>query len=184
MSYERHSSRCPYCARFVEVDADGFYDTAERGANPEFCHVAQFCNEQCADKFHGRKALKNGEQLKKECWTCKKELPVTAFCKNRTKSDGFAASCKMCHTKRTKTPADIERHRKSQRVYEQKNKEKIAAHRYVYNHKLTKLPCEICGNKKTVAHHDDYSKPADVRWLCHSHHVAHHYGKLPIKERV
>lgn len=24
------------------------------------------------------------------------------------------------------------------------------------------------------AHHDDYSKPLEVRWLCPSHHKLHH----------
>lgn len=39
---------------------------------------------------------------------------------------------------------------------------------------LERLPCEVCGTAKTEAHHDDYSKPLDVRWLCQPHHRAHH----------
>lgn len=37
--------------------------------------------------------------------------------------------------------------------------------------KLTKSACEVCGDKAADAHHDDYGKPLDVRWLCHTHHM-------------
>ena len=30
--------------------------------------------------------------------------------------------------------------------------------------------CEVCGSPKVQAHHDDYSKPLEVRWLCVRHH--------------
>jgi hypothetical protein len=30
--------------------------------------------------------------------------------------------------------------------------------------------CEVCGVEKTHAHHDDYTKPLDIRWLCREHH--------------
>lgn len=40
--------------------------------------------------------------------------------------------------------------------------------------KITKLPCEVCGNAKSQGHHDDYRKPLDVRWLCDKHHREHH----------
>lgn len=30
--------------------------------------------------------------------------------------------------------------------------------------------CEVCGSTNVDAHHDDYSKPLDVRWLCRRHH--------------
>jgi len=44
----------------------------------------------------------------------------------------------------------------------------------IRNGKLIKRPCEICGELKAHAHHEDYSKPLEVRWLCPRHHVARH----------
>ena len=43
---------------------------------------------------------------------------------------------------------------------------------------LVKKPCEVCGNIKVDAHHDDYTKPMDVRWLCRKHHNEHHRKEL------
>lgn len=38
---------------------------------------------------------------------------------------------------------------------------------------LTRQPCR-CGNPKSEAHHEDYSKPLDVQWLCKSCHEELH----------
>lgn len=48
--------------------------------------------------------------------------------------------------------------------------------------RLTRKPCEECGAEKVDAHHDDYDKPLDVRWLCRLHHRrAHTQGpRLPV----
>jgi hypothetical protein len=47
-------NRCPNCGRFVGINPDGYYDTAERGADPDSTPVAAFCDERCACVFHGR----------------------------------------------------------------------------------------------------------------------------------
>jgi hypothetical protein len=61
-------------------------------------------------------------------------------------------------------------------IYEwrRRNPEKSSAHKKVYVEvragRLKKEPCEVCGEVKVHAHHDDYSKPLKVRWLCPIHH--------------
>ena len=35
---------------------------------------------------------------------------------------------------------------------------------------LEKLPCAVCGKTKSEAHHDDYSVPEKIIWLCRQHH--------------
>lgn len=35
---------------------------------------------------------------------------------------------------------------------------------------LIRKPCEVCGAEKVHAHHEDYLKPLEVRWLCPKHH--------------
>lgn len=41
--------------------------------------------------------------------------------------------------------------------------------------KILKQPCALCGTDRNVhAHHQDYSKPLDVKWLCAKcHHRVH-----------
>jgi hypothetical protein len=36
--------------------------------------------------------------------------------------------------------------------------------------RIIKLPCSICGNPLSEAHHEDYSKPLEITWLCRHHH--------------
>lgn len=39
---------------------------------------------------------------------------------------------------------------------------------------LVRQNCEVCGRAPVEAHHDDYSKPLAVRWLCRRHHQLAH----------
>jgi len=37
--------------------------------------------------------------------------------------------------------------------------------------RLQRQPCEVCGATRVETHHEDYSKPLVVRWLCRPHHT-------------
>lgn len=52
------------------------------------------------------------------------------------------------------------------------------ARRAVCQGRLKKLPCENCGSEERVeGHHEDYSKPYEVTWLCNPcHRGLHGYG--------
>jgi len=64
------------------------------------------------------------------------------------------------------------------KIWRQQNPEKQKAHNSVAYalraRKLTKEPCVVCGNLKSEAHHEDYSKPLEVIWLCRIHHMERH----------
>lgn len=67
--------------------------------------------------------------------------------------------------------------RRRSKEYAKAHPEKIKA-RYTLNNalkrgELERKPCEICG-KKAEAHHDNYDKPLEVKWLCPKCHAEYH----------
>lgn len=104
----------------------------------------------------------------------------------------FRPSCNSCERERIPT-TNLERKRALAAEYRKKaggsaaynkrwksrNQEKARAHKIVETRlrygKLSKQPCERCGATDLVhAHHDDYSKPLEVMWLCPLHHKERH----------
>lgn len=76
-----------------------------------------------------------------------------------------------------------EKHAKNVSEYRRKYPEKTRAQNAVsYALRagtLTRGPCAVC--KTTVdicAHHEDYSKPLEVQWLCRPCHIRHHGPQL------
>lgn len=67
---------------------------------------------------------------------------------------------------------------KYKKAWIERNSEKRAAHLLVQGavsrKEIVKGVCEVCGAVKVEAHHDDYTKPLEVRWLCRKHHAEHH----------
>ena len=132
----------------------------------------------------------------KTCSTCACVLPLTAFSPHKGSSDGRQSRCRTCCNRvreesRRANPEPSRqaarlynrRHRKVKherlRLYNQAHPDRTAAVAAVqhakYTGKLAPQPCEVCGATERIqGHHDDYSKPLDVRWLCAIHHKAVH----------
>lgn len=80
---------------------------------------------------------------------------------------------------RARTPAGRIRLNRVNAAWAKRNPEKRHAQTLLQSAirwgKMKRQPCEKCG-KKAEAHHADYSKPYEVRWLCKQHHEEIHHG--------
>ena len=56
----------------------------------------------------------------------------------------------------------------------EKHKAHIILNNAIASGKIARKPCEKCGETKTEGHHEDYSKPLEVIWLCRKCHCNHH----------
>jgi hypothetical protein len=132
----------------------------------------------------------------KTCFKCKIEKPISEFYKHPETSDGYLGKCKSCtkldakeNRKNNPRVREYDRERskfserkeyvlETQRKRRRKNPEKYIAnlkvHRAIISGKMIKLPCSICGNKNSQAHHEDYNKPLNIIWLCQTHHDIRH----------
>ena len=87
-----------------------------------------------------------------------------------------------------KTEAGKKAKKKAKDAYNKRHPMKYAAHvitnNYVRDGKL--IPesfCSACNStEKIEGHHDDYTKPLDVRWLCEKCHKEWHRHNKPIYE--
>jgi hypothetical protein len=60
---------------------------------------------------------------------------------------------------------------------EEKRRSRARAYANVYQRRglLVKQPCRVCGSlEKVEKHHEDYSKPLEVFWLCRPCHKSIH----------
>ncbi|MCB1596019.1 MAG: hypothetical protein KDI76_14010 [Xanthomonadales bacterium] len=129
----------------------------------------------------------------KKCFKCELVKPLTEFYKHSQMADGHVNKCKECNKLdvRLNRKDKIDYYREYDRnrgcrqskeyakSYREKYKNKYKATSMVNyairSKKLFKEPCEVCGTDKNIhAHHDDYLKPLNVRWLCAVHHKQWH----------
>lgn len=133
----------------------------------------------------------------KTCFRCGCQLPLSCFYRHPRMADGHLGKCKEC----TKFDVTNNRMRKldyyrswdkarnadskrrwMRRLYSRnhaaanpdRKKARTATNNAIRDRKLIRRPCEVCGSHDVEAHHEDYSMPLAVRWLCFVHHRIEH----------
>ena len=134
----------------------------------------------------------------KKCFKCGEVKSIDEFYRHPRMADGHLGKCKECtkadtranyrddpikhqeyEAKRAKTERRKEDIASRQRQKRQKHPEKYLARqtaaRAVASGRIEIQPCEKCRARKDLQmHHDDYTKPLDVRWLCFNcHRILH-----------
>jgi hypothetical protein len=62
-----------------------------------------------------------------------------------------------------------------------KHRARQRLHYYIRKGHITPGVCQVCGNPKVEAHHDDYTRALEVIWLCKKHHTEVDHGEVPLK---
>lgn len=129
--------------------------------------------------------------MEKECFKCHRTLDISEFYVHKQMKDGHLNKCKECTKKdvseryfvaidsrinyeriRSKRPERKKQVLDHMHRHRTANPEKYKAHLAVSNALRSKILirpncCSICGKICTPqGHHEDYSKPLDIIWVC------------------
>ncbi len=137
----------------------------------------------------------------KRCQECGRLKPITEFYPDQRMRDGRLNKCMDCVRERVRAHREknvdsirqydrdrakrperlldlVETMRRIRREHPEKYKAHNALSNAVRDGRIMRQPCEVCGRKDAHGHHEDYSKPLDVIWLCPVCHSALHHQKL------
>lgn len=144
------------------------------------------------------RSLSSRMNTEKICRGCSASLPLSDFYKHPKMADGHLNFCIECVKSRVCKHRD--QHGDKIRAYDRErakqpkrkahfcslaernlqDPQRRLAHQMTSNairsgKLLRPDECSACGKQcKPEAHHDDYAKPLEVRWLCRSCHCRHH----------
>lgn len=134
------------------------------------------------------------------CPRCGESKPSSGFHKDKHRANGITAYCAQCRNERFRQEVPKNRAYHTERVRRERaanpRGQRAAARRQaelkpkavyaigvirneIKRGRLQRQPCEVCGNKYSHGHHDDYDKPLSVRWLCPVHHAEWHNANGP-----
>lgn len=102
---------------------------------------------------------------KNTCCKCNNPLEETRIAANQR-------YCKSCHAEYMRLHRP--RHSELSPIQRMKSNARSYLNEYLQRGKVKKTSCQHCGDSNVEAHHEDYSKPLDVIWLCRSCHLELH----------
>lgn len=136
--------------------------------------------------------------MEKACFKCGERKSLGEFYAHPMMRDGHLNKCKECAkrdaNRRYKSEEGRAKIVEYERIRFQDPVRRQSVHQYAKRYRLrfpdkyrarnsvnnairdgglVKMPCEICGGV-AQAHHEDYSRALDVRWLCFRHHRETH----------
>jgi hypothetical protein len=123
--------------------------------------------------------------MKKKCGKCKRRKLLSALsCRKKYDSQPevrvrVRELGRIAALTRVKSDVAIAATKRAATAWIARNPDKhraaVAVSHAIRDGRLYKGACEVCGTSDNVdGHHDDYTKPLDVRWLCRLHHKEHH----------
>lgn len=141
----------------------------------------------------------------KDCFKCGKHLELSEFYAHPMMADGHLNKCKECTKRdvstdraakreqyseyerlRNQSEKRKEKRREGRRKHDRRNPQKARARRMLTNAvkdgKIERKPCTFCGETKSQAHHEDYSKPLDVIWACFKCHREKLHGQIVVSD--
>ncbi len=122
--------------------------------------LKRYC-KKCSSEYMKQWRAQKGISSKKRTGLCK--------CgKERAKSHRYCPDCKNAYSREWRKTHPLNEEQKFRANVRSKTKMRIQ------RGLLIPYPCDVCGNKKAEAHHDDYRQPYCIRWLCFEHHREFH----------
>jgi len=122
---------------------------------------------------------------KKICRGCGKAKDTGKFYKQKDTRDKLMSICKTCSKKNANVWANEHRTKDgTDSLYREKYPERFHAWSLANKAEEDGIlirpdECEDCGNDEMTLHkhHEDYSKPLEIRWLCFPCHMKYHRFK-------
>jgi hypothetical protein len=164
----------------------------------------------------------SGASAQKRCRTCKTELPLLAFARHNGSQDGYRQHCREClrtgrrqPTRETEEQRTQRKRRQSRKKWQRSHLEALARHqarfpkaaaatravqagikagRITPAKECQAIDCTVSG--RLEAHHNDYTRPLEVLFVCPAHHrrghstgyiavkpgLPPHLGNIPLRE--
>lgn len=148
----------------------------------KFCRNCR--RELPASSFH--KHSKRPDGLQDHCKECRetwrKANPDRIAQHGRSYRERHKERARQRQLRWAHSPVGVASQKRKYAAYKNRFPERIRANHALQEAvaagKIHRGPCAVCGAARTVGHHENYSAPLEVVWLCHRHHAELHRARI------